>query len=104
MSQWPQLSHQGPFLQWFMEFQNTALGECSRKYYTSADKALRGSKADRKLDIFLTPADATSPDGKYDWSNVLIIGEHKRNPNEDASIEAFNKSISRLGKDPQVET
>ena len=84
-SQWPQQSHQGPFLQWFMKFQDIALGKCSRKYYTSANKALRGSKADRKLDIFLAPADATSQDDKHDWSNFLVIGEHRRNSNEDPS-------------------
>jgi len=47
---------------------------------------LRGSGADRKLDIFLTPADAALPDGEHDWSNVLVIGEHKRSSDEDGSI------------------
>lgn len=84
-SHWPQRSHQDSFLELFMRFQDIALQGRSRKYYTSANKALRGSEADRKLDIFLAPADATSEDGKHDWSNVLVIGEHKRNPDEDCS-------------------
>jgi hypothetical protein len=37
---------------------------------------------DRKLDIFLSSAGAL-PEGEHDWSNVLVIGEHKSNPNED---------------------
>jgi hypothetical protein len=63
-----------------MKFQDTVLSGLRRRYYTSANKALRGSEADRKLDIFLTPADAALPDGEHDWSNVLVIGEHKQKP------------------------
>jgi hypothetical protein len=47
---------------------------------------LRGFKADRKLDIFLTFADAAFKDSEHDWSNVLVIKEHKRNPNKDRLI------------------
>ncbi|KAG9238033.1 hypothetical protein BJ875DRAFT_532559 [Amylocarpus encephaloides] len=54
---WPISSIQEPVFEWFM------------KYYTSANKVLRGSEAYRKLDIFLTPADAPLPDGEHDWSN-----------------------------------
>jgi hypothetical protein len=44
---------------------------------------LRGFKADRKLDIFLASADAAFKNSEHDWSNVLIIKEHKRNLNKD---------------------
>ena len=84
-SGWPEPSSQGPFFEWFMNFQHTVLSGLSRSYYTSANKVLRGSEADRKLDIFLTPADAALPDGEHDWSIVLVIGEHKQNPDEDRS-------------------
>jgi hypothetical protein len=47
---------------------------------------LRGSEADRKLDIFLAPADAAFEDSEHDWLSVLVIKEHKRNPNEDGLI------------------
>jgi hypothetical protein len=47
-----------------MKFQGTVLGTLARRYYTSADKVLRGSEADRKLDIFLAPA--ALPDGEHD--------------------------------------
>jgi Fungal protein kinase len=72
-----------------MKFQDTVLSGLGRRYYTSANKVLRGSEADRKLDIFLTPTDAALPDGEHDWSNVLVIGEHKQNPDEDRSIKTL---------------
>ena len=86
---WPEPSLQGPFFEWFMKFQDSVLSGLRRKYYTSANKVLRGSEADRKLAIFLTPADATLPDGEHDWPNVLVIGEHKQNPDEDRSIKTL---------------
>ena len=61
----------------------------SRRYYTLANKLLRGSEADRKLDIFLTPTDAALPEGEHDWSNVLVIREHKQNPDEDRSAKTL---------------
>jgi hypothetical protein len=84
-SSWPEPSLQDPFYEWFMKFQDNILGGLRRKYYTSANKVLRGSEANRKLDIFLTTADAVLLD-EHDWSSVLVIGEHKRNPNEDGLI------------------
>jgi hypothetical protein len=66
-----------------MKFQDTVLSGLRRRYYTLANKVLRGSEADRKLNIFLTPVNAALPDGEHDWSNVLVIKEHKQNPNKD---------------------
>ncbi|KAH6704139.1 hypothetical protein BKA61DRAFT_680388 [Leptodontidium sp. MPI-SDFR-AT-0119] len=66
----------------YAEVADTVLSGLRRRYYTSANKVSRGSEADRKLDIFLTPADAPLPDGEHDWPNVLVIGEHKQNPGE----------------------
>ncbi len=88
-SGWIEPSLQSPFFEWFMKFQDTVLSGLRRRYYTSVNKVLRGSEADRKLDIFLTPADATLPDGEHDWSNVLVIGEHKQNPDEDRSMKTL---------------
>lgn len=82
-SGWPEPSDEGPFFDWFMKFQDTVLNGLGRRYYTSANKVLRGSEADRKLDIFLAPANVALPNSEHDWSNVLVIGEHKSNPNED---------------------
>ncbi|KAF8846692.1 hypothetical protein BDZ45DRAFT_719281 [Acephala macrosclerotiorum] len=88
-SGWPEPSLQGPFFEWFMTFQDTVLSGLGRRYYTLANKVLRGSEADRKLDIFLTPADVALPNGEHDWSNVLVIGEHKQNPDEDRSTKTL---------------
>ncbi|KAG9240328.1 hypothetical protein BJ878DRAFT_571127 [Calycina marina] len=88
-SGWPEPSLQGPFFEWFIKFQDTVLSGLGRRYYTSANKVLRGSEADRKLDIFLAPADIAFQDGEHDWSNVLVIGEHKRNPDEDSSTKTL---------------
>jgi hypothetical protein len=88
-SGWPEPSFQGPFFDWFMKFQDTVLDGLGRRYYTSANKVLRGSEADRKLDIFLAPADVALPNGEHDWSNVLVIGEHKSNPDEDRSTKTL---------------
>jgi hypothetical protein len=68
-----------------MTFQDTVFSGLQRQYSTLADKILTGSEAGRKLDIFLT-ADATLSDSEHDWSNVLVIREHKRNPDQDSSI------------------
>ena len=57
-SGWSEPLLQGLFFEWFMTFQDTILSGLGYKYYTSANKVLRGSEADRELDIFLTPADA----------------------------------------------
>jgi hypothetical protein len=49
-----------------MRFQDTVFSGLRHRYYTSANKVLRGSEADRKLDIFLAPADAAFEDGEHD--------------------------------------
>ncbi|PVH69778.1 hypothetical protein DL98DRAFT_163200 [Cadophora sp. DSE1049] len=72
-----------------MKFQHTILSGLRHRYYSSANKVLRAPEADRKLDIFLTSADAALPDGEHDWSNVLVIGEHKQNPDEDGSAKTL---------------
>ncbi|TVY14769.1 hypothetical protein LARI1_G008252 [Lachnellula arida] len=74
-SRWPEVAVQGLFFEWFMKFQDTVLSGLGRRYYTSANKVLTDSEADRKLDIFLTSVD----DGKIlhrDISeNNIIITE-----------------------------
>ncbi|KAG0131312.1 hypothetical protein HOY82DRAFT_578732 [Tuber indicum] len=88
-SDWPEPSLQGPFIESFIQFQDIVLSGLGRRYYTLANKVLRGSEADRKLDIFLTPTDTALPEGEHDWSNVLVIGKHKENPVEDRSAKTL---------------
>lgn len=85
---WPEPSLQSSFFEWFIKFQDAVLTGLGCRYYTSANKALTGSEADRKLDIFLAPVNV-APTGEHDWSNVLVIGEHKQNPVEDYSIKTL---------------
>jgi hypothetical protein len=54
------------FFEWFMNFQDTVLSGLDRRYYTSANKVLRGSEAGRKLDIFLTPVDVALLNREHD--------------------------------------
>lgn len=70
-----------------MNFQDTVLSRLRQRYYTSVNKVLVSSGADRKLDIFLAPADTALPDGEHDWSNVFVIGEYKQNPDEDRYVK-----------------
>lgn len=71
-------------LEWLMMFQMTVRTELRHKYYIPARKVLRCSEAGRMPDVFLASA-CTLPDGEHIWSNVLVIGELKSNPNEDRS-------------------
>jgi hypothetical protein len=88
-SGWSEPSIQSLFFEWFMKFQDTVLSGLRRRYYTSANKVLRGSEADRKLDIFLILANAILLNGEHDWSNVLVIGEHKQNLDKDRSAKTL---------------
>ncbi|PVH71121.1 hypothetical protein DL98DRAFT_112395 [Cadophora sp. DSE1049] len=38
---------------------------------------------------------APLPDGEHDWPNVLVIGEHKQNPDEDRSAKNTG-AVSRI--------
>jgi hypothetical protein len=50
---------------------------------------LRGLEANRKLNIFLTPADVVLSNGEHDWLHVLVIREHKQNPDKDRSTKTL---------------
>jgi len=52
-SGWSESSLQSPILELFVKFHDSVIGGLRRMYYTSANKVLRGSEADRKLEIFL---------------------------------------------------
>ena len=77
-----------------MKFQDIVLSGLGHKYYTLANKVLKGSEANCKLNIFLTLADATLLEGEYDQLNVLVIREHKQNLNKDR----FTKTLVQLAK------
>jgi hypothetical protein len=66
-----------------------SLQQTSPQILHISEQSVEGSEADRKLDIFLTPANVASPNGEHDWSNVLVIGEHKQHPDEDCSTKTL---------------
>ncbi|KAI1655018.1 hypothetical protein F4813DRAFT_392009 [Daldinia decipiens] len=66
---WPEPPLEKTFYKWFINFQTDVLGGLSRKYYTSANQTLKGSEADRKLDIFLASADASFQASAYDYDD-----------------------------------
>jgi hypothetical protein len=74
---------------WFMKFPDNVFSGLGRRYYTSANKVLRASEADRKLDIFLTPTDAALQTASTTGQMYLSFGEHKQNPDEDRSTKAL---------------
>lgn len=86
---YPRVPVQALFFNWFMTLQDTVLDNLPRRYYTSANKALTGSDAGRKLDIFLSPPIMSDSFNGHDWSQVLVIGEHKQNPGEDTSTKTL---------------
>jgi len=86
---WPESSVQSPFFEWFTKFRDIFLSGLRRRYYTSANKVLRGLEANRKLDIFLTLTDAALPEGEHNWSNVLVIGDHTLNSDGDRSTKTL---------------
>jgi hypothetical protein len=53
------------------------------------EQSVEGSEADRKLDIFLTPADVALPNSEHDLSNILDVGKHKQNADEDCSTKTL---------------
>lgn len=86
-SGWPE-SPGSDLFRWFLNFQE-AIGGLRGKCYTSVDKVLRGSEADRRLDIFVAPVDAAFQNGEHDWTNILVISESKQNPDEDRSAKTL---------------
>ncbi|KAK9256933.1 hypothetical protein V1507DRAFT_501044 [Lipomyces tetrasporus] len=64
-SGWPEPPLQAVFFEWLKTFQDILMKELDSKYYTSVNRALRGSEADRKLDIFVAPVNATFQDSNW---------------------------------------
>lgn len=75
----PKKVYEPQVLNWFADFQNAlneVLPDSQRQYYSSSNKPLKGVEAKQKLDLLLSdhPPDDK---GAHQWSNVLVIGEHK---------------------------
>ena len=82
---WPESAKEREVLNWLAswisELRNIAVKEeftmsSRRTVLAQPNRPLEGSTADRKLDIGIV-RDSDSTSGKYQWSDVLILGELK---------------------------
>lgn len=72
-------------------------GLAERSFYGSGTKPLDDSKCKRKCDIFLSPIIVNGqgkvapplPGHRHSWHNVLVPGELKINPSEDATADMY---------------
>jgi hypothetical protein len=93
---WPKCPSEEAVKTWFREFNDRIL---ERRFYGSGHKYLgdANSNAKRQCDIFLSPTilnnqnQATSlpRDYRHSWHNVLVPGELKISPLEDAKAELY---------------
>ncbi|KAI1463748.1 uncharacterized protein F4812DRAFT_446286 [Daldinia caldariorum] len=82
------------FLQWAQEYRPTT----TRRLLAQPDTPLQGSVAKRKLDVGIVDDPKAGKAGKYHWSNILVPGELKSNPNDDTASEA-HLDIGRYAKE-----
>ena len=75
---YPNPPSQKAFLEWFWAFQARFLRGTRGTYDTSHSAPLDGSDCKRKPDLFLAPSGSTKRDGKYNWTDVWVIGELKQ--------------------------
>lgn len=59
----------------------------SRTILAQPGQPLRGSTAERKLDVGFIDEQSVSQNARYHWSHVLIPGELKSNPDRDTSSQ-----------------
>ncbi|MCJ1285804.1 hypothetical protein MMC26_005145 [Xylographa opegraphella] len=97
-SNWPKGAQEMDVLKWFSEqvqlFRNFAEGlisapATSRGLLTQPSKALKGSTAERKLDIGFVENLNAGRNAPYQWSQVLVPGELKSNPASDMATQTW---------------
>ncbi|PQE34082.1 hypothetical protein CJF32_00010770 [Rutstroemia sp. NJR-2017a WRK4] len=81
----------------FTKFQDTILSGLGCRYYISVNKVLKGSEADRKLDIFLASTDTVLLSGEHDYWQGIYIRCSEVNRSGDSSLvlqsmEIFDRS------------
>ncbi|KAI9772444.1 MAG: hypothetical protein M1840_000647 [Geoglossum simile] len=89
---WPEDAHEEKVLKWFkerigmfLEFAegNESVTNILRRPLGQPGHHLSGSTAKRKLDIGFSNGTKASQNLRYDWSQILVPGELKSNPNAD---------------------
>ncbi len=68
----------GNVLEWILANQANYLKDRRNVFASSHNETLAGSDCQRKSDLILVGKDATLHNGKYDWSDVLAVGELKQ--------------------------
>lgn len=81
-TEYPNPPSQKAFLDWFWTFQAQFFREPRGTYNTSHSTPLAGSDWRRQPDLFLIPSRTTKRDGKYNWTDVQVIGELKQSENQ----------------------
>lgn len=76
-----------PFEKWYLELANQVLAvdDIGRQYAASPSKGLNGYDSTRKPDLILVPTPFNF--GGIKWSDVLVVGEMKKNP--DKSLDVY---------------
>lgn len=100
---WPQGAKEKDVLKWFAEliefFLNaaeevTSAPKVRRRLLAQPDQALQGSTADRKLDVGFMKDPKATQDSRYHWSQILVTGELKSNP----EVDRHSKTWLDLGR------
>ncbi|KAI9856816.1 MAG: hypothetical protein M1813_008753 [Trichoglossum hirsutum] len=93
---WPKEAPEKEVLEWFKEVIDKFLRlteenglKVRRRPLGQPSQHLSGSTAKRKLDIGFANGIETSNDPRYDWSQILVPGELKSNPNADKRTDTW---------------
>ncbi|KAI0599143.1 hypothetical protein F4775DRAFT_128571 [Biscogniauxia sp. FL1348] len=96
-SGWPQDANQDGVLSWFTKISEelATLAEgynptpSRRRPLVQPNKPIRGSTAERKIDVGFVSSNEAIRGGKCHWSQMLIPGELKSNPSADTASKAW---------------
>ena len=97
--EWPKGANEDEVLKWFAKLVNTLVEfaedhgwtpRTRRKLLALPNQPLKGSTAERKLDIgFMNDRRASEDPPKRHWSDILVPGELKSNPGYDIPSKAW---------------
>ncbi|KAI1370748.1 hypothetical protein F4677DRAFT_464937 [Hypoxylon crocopeplum] len=91
---WPPQAKEKDVLNWFQDIvpqlsrlaqDHSSTTTPTRRPIAQPDKPLHGSTADRKLDVGFVNDPKAKKSSRYHWSQILVPGELKSNPNADTS-------------------
>ncbi|KAF7856270.1 hypothetical protein EAF04_009798 [Stromatinia cepivora] len=97
-SGWPEDANQDDVLSWFAEiseklaafakdYKSTSI--CQRRPVAQPNTPIDGSKVKRKIDVGFVNDPKAGKDSRCHWSQILVLGELKRNSSADIASEAW---------------